>query len=280
MAMQGFYIVMGEFGSGKTQNTTKYLKLYKPEKEINISNYYTWYTHFQLSNHQDIINILSDIYDYHQYNNLYEYREKLYKHKSQLLPEYEKNAKIFKEKYWELKKSIKFNIALDEASIYFNPRDFAKNFAWENAKLLDFIYQPRKLNLLFLVVVQNPLELDVKFRRLASYYRKYYKWFRIIRWHKDYFFPNPEEMDFEKADVVWKWVNFNFYPLFPKYDYNTKELIKPWESIYQKWKILDFIKENFQVKEKKSLFSKIFKKWTKTSFQKIPLKVPEIQTQN
>jgi hypothetical protein len=55
-----------------------------------------------------------------------------------------------------------------------------------------------------LVVVQNPLELDVKFRRLASYYRKYYKGFRLIRWHKDYFFPNPEEMDFEKADIVGK----------------------------------------------------------------------------
>jgi hypothetical protein len=70
---------------------------------------------------------------------------------------------------------LKFNIVLDEASIYFNPRNFKKNFGGENEKLLDFIYQPRKLNLLMFTVVQSPMELDVKFRRLATYYRKYYK---------------------------------------------------------------------------------------------------------
>jgi len=250
--MNWFYIVMWEFGSWKTQNITKYLKVYNPKKEINISNYYNWYSQFQISNHTDLINILSDIYDYHQYINLYKYREKLFTHKQNRLPEYLKWAKLFHEKYWNnLQKNLKFNIALDEASIYFNPRDFKNNFGWENVKLLDFIYQPRKLNLLFLVVVQNPLELDVKFRRLASYYRKYYKWFRLIRWHKDYFFPNPEEMDFEKADIVGRGVNFNFYPLFPKYDYNTKELIKPWESIYTKWDLLKHLSNNFRENKKR-----------------------------
>ena len=250
--MNWFYIVMWEFGSWKTQNITKYLKVYNPKKEINISNYYNWYSQFQISNHTDLINILSDIYDYHQYINLYEYRDKLYTHKQNRLPKYLEWARLFHEKYWSnLQKNIKFNIALDEASIYFNPRDFKNNFWWENVKLLDFIYQPRKLNLLFLVVVQNPLELDVKFRRLASYYRKYYKWFRIIRWHKDYYFPNPEEMDFEKADIVGRWVNFNFYPLFPKYDYNTKELIKPGESIYNKWDLLKHLADNFTVTKKR-----------------------------
>jgi hypothetical protein len=254
--MNWFYIVMWEFWSWKTQNITKYLKMYNPKKEINISNYYNWYSQFQISNHVDLINILSDIYEYHQYINLYEYREKLYTHKKSKLYNYEQWARLFHETYWtNLKKNIKFNIALDEASIYFNPRDFAKNFTWENAKLLDFIYQPRKLNLLFLVVVQSPLELDVKFRRLASYYRKYYKGFRIIRWHKDFFFPNPEEMDFEKADVVGKWINFNFYPFFPKYDYNTKELIKPWESIYRKWDLLKYISENFKENKRGKKFS-------------------------
>lgn len=250
--MNWFYIVMWEFWSWKTQNVTRYLKWYNPKKEINISNYYNGYSQFQISNHIDLINILLDIYDYHLYINLYEYREKLFTHKKLKLYQYEQNARIFHENYWSnLKKNLKFNISLDEASIYFNPRDFAKNFAWENAKLLDFIYQPRKLNLLFLVVVQNPLELDVKFRRLAWYYRKYYKWFRIIRWHKDFYFPNPEEMDFEKADVVWRWINFNFYPFFPKYDYNTKELIKPWESIYIRWSLLEYISENFKINNNK-----------------------------
>ena len=269
--MNWFYIVMWEFGSWKTQNITKYLKVYNPKKEINISNYYNGYSQFQISNHTDLINILSDIYDYHQYINLYEYRDKLFTHKQSRLPKYLEWARLFHEKYWNnLQKNIKFNIALDEASIYFNPRDFKNNFWWENVKLLDFIYQPRKLNLLFLVVVQNPLELDVKFRRLAWYYRKYYKWFRIIRLHKDFYFPNPEEMDFEKADIVGRWVNFNFYPLFPKYDYNTKELIKPGESIYIKWDLLKYLSDNFKVTKKRG-------KKLNLNFNFLPLWKPKYQ---
>ncbi len=83
-----------------------------------------------------------------------------------------------------------------------------------------------------MVAVQNPLELDVKFRRLAGYYRKYYRGLHFIRWHKDLWFSNPEEMDFDKAEVIGWGINFNFYPWFPRYLYNTKELIQATEDIY------------------------------------------------
>lgn len=241
-----FYIVMWEFWSWKTQNTTAYLKYYKKWTEINITNYYTWYTHFQVSSHNDLINVLNDIYDYHQYINLYDDRNKLFTHKKFLLPDYEKKALDFRSKYWILKKWLKFNIVLDECSIYFNPRNFVKNFSWKNEQLLDFIYQPRKLNVLMFCVVQSPMELDVKFRRLATYYRKYYTWLRFYRWYKDFYFLDPEEIDLEKAEQVWWWVlmwmNLNFYPYFPRYDYNTKELIRPGVDIYTKWHILTYIK--------------------------------------
>ena len=52
------------------------------------------------------------------------------------------------------------------------------------------------------VVVQSPMELDVKFRRLAQYYRKYYTGLGFYRWYKDFYFLNPEEMDLEKAEQV------------------------------------------------------------------------------
>ncbi len=244
----GFFITMWEFGAWKTQNMTAYLKASNPLKEINITNYYTWYTDFQIWSHQDLINILNDIYDYHQYINLYDDRDKLFKFKPlSMLKEYEEKAMIFRNKYWDLKKSLKFNINIDEASIYFNPRNFAKNFSGANERLLDFVYQPRKLNLLMFCVVQSPMELDVKFRRLATYYRKYYKWFYFYRWYKDFLFINPEEIDLEKAEQVgwWMifWMNINFYPIYPRYDYNTKELIRPWIDIYQKWSLIDLIKE-------------------------------------
>ena len=248
-----FYIVMWEFWAWKTQNTTAYLKKYKYWEEINITNYYTGYTHFQISSHEDLVNILNDIYDYHLYINLFYDREKLFKFKKDKLKDYEIKAKLFRAKYPNLKKNLKFNIVLDESSILFNPRNFSKNFSWENERLLDFIYQPRKLNILFFTVVQSPMELDVKFRRLASYYRKYYKGFIFWRWYRDFYFIDPEEIDLEKAEQVgWgplMWMNINLYPIYPFYDYNTKELIRPWEHIYKKGSIyeyIDFISKNKQ----------------------------------
>lgn len=243
-----FFITMWEFWAWKTQNMTHYLKMYNPEKEINISNYYTWYTNFQLSSHQDLINILSDIYDYHQYINLYDDRKKLFSKKpKEMLLDYEEKAERFRMKYPNMKRGMKFNIVLDEASIYFDPRNFKKNFAWKNEMLLDFIYQPRKLNLLMFIVVQSPMELDVKFRRLATHYRKYYKWFWIYRWYKDFYFLNPEEIDLEKAEQVGggmlMGMNLNLYPIYPRFDYNTKELIRPWVNIYTQWEIHKYIQE-------------------------------------
>lgn len=234
---------MGMFWSWKTQNMTKFLKDCNPKKEINITNYYTWYTDFQIQSHADLISILQDIYDYHQYVNLFDDAHIIYAHKPEQYPQYMEKALAFREKYPDLQKDMKFNIALDEGSIYFNPRNFDKNFKWENEKLLDFVYQPRKLNCLFMVAVQNPLELDVKFRRLAGYYRKYYRGLIFLRWHKDYFFLNPEEMDFEKAEVIGWGINFNFYPVFPRYKYYTKELIRISHNIYIPWSIFQRIKD-------------------------------------
>lgn len=303
----GFFIVLWEFGSWKTQNTTWYLKYVSKRKQINITNYYTWYSDFQLSSHDDIINILDDIYQYHDCFQLLEDVDTLYTHKKEHLELYLNSVRDFanvyvwkrfwdiftefinlhikdwiflykicfknlpllikklkKEKYFEqFSQNMKFNIVLDEWSIYFNPRNFAVNFSWKNERLLEFIYQPRKLNILMFVVVQSPMELDVKFRRLAQYYRKYYTWLGFYRWYRDFYFLNPEEMDLEKAQQVWGGMimgaNFNFYSKklpyylrYPNYKYNTKELIRVSTNIYQKWSIFTYLK-NLQWKSKSSI---------------------------
>lgn len=287
----GFFITLGEFGAGKTQNTTAYLQKTDPLGQINITNYYTGYTDFQVSSHTDIIASLWDIYDYHRYFNLLPDVSKLHRFKKDHLPEYLLWLHNFTARYFpwkkydscileflslwdpetlytllpellkvlqklgyfsELRKSLKFNIVLDEGSIYFNPRNFAKNFAGKNEALLDFIYQPRKLNLLMFVVVQSPMELDVKFRRLATYYRKYYKGLWFWRWYKDFYFLDPEQIDLEKAEQIWwgpimgaflnirfKWKGKEIW--FPQYDYNTKELIRPGSDIYKPGSIIDHV---------------------------------------
>lgn len=247
--MTWFFTFFWFYWDWKTQNLVWYL-LNHTKKSINITNFYTWYTDFQISSYKDIINILDDIYEYHKFVILFKYQEKLHKfkpkedfekYKNDFL-EFLKKYNITYDEFVRISKDIKFNVCIDEASIYFNPRDYAKNFAWENSPLNKYIFQPRKLNLLFIVVCQSPMELDVRFRRLCSTFREYTRWFWFWRWYTDYFFNNPETMDFEKAKVVWWWPVFwgylSIYPIYPNYDYNTKELIFPDKSIYIKGSIM------------------------------------------
>ena len=116
-------------------------------------------------------------------------------------------------------------------------------------------------------VVQSPMELDVKFRRLATYYRKYYTGLKFYRWYKDFTFLDPEQIDLDKAEQTWGWIfmgmNLNFYPVFPRYDYDTKELIRPWESIYEKWDIFKTMKNITKInndRKNKKLFNFKIKK--------------------
>ena len=201
----GFYIILWEFWAWKTQAATLSLKESRHNR-INISNYYTGYSDIQIQSYKDLINFLNDVNDYHQYISIIENYEERYKFKKNLKDDYIKSAKEFMNKYQlnynYIKKHIKINLVLDECWIYFNSRNFDKNFKGENAKILDYIYQPRKINILLQLIVQNPSEIDVKFRRLAMWYRKYYRGFFFIRWFKDYYFPNPDNIDFEKAAKI------------------------------------------------------------------------------
>lgn len=238
----GFYLTLGRFGAGKTQAITRYLHDANRKVTVNISNYWTGYSDFQIQSHEDLLNILSDIYDYHQYINLYKDRAKLYSLKPKLhLEEYEERATIFRSTYPNLPKDLWFNIALDEGGIYFNSRNFDKNFKGKNEALLSFIYQPRKLNCLFLCWVQNPHDLDVKFRRLATTWRHYKMGLYFIRWYHDYYVLNPDDPDLSKAEKVGFGMHVNLHPFFPfpYYEYHTKELIEEWVSIYTKGSLFE-----------------------------------------
>lgn len=285
----GFFIALGEFGAGKTLNTTAYLFRTSKKFQVNATNYYTGYTDFQLSSHLDLVNYLNDVYDYHQFVNLLPDVKKLHTFKQSHVSEYLKEfRKFLSEVYpgsvylevvdeylaklpdsgrrWshldelvgvlrqqgyfgKMRSNLKFNVVLDEGSIYFNPRNFEKNFRGVNERLLDFIYQPRKLNLLMFVVVQSPMELDVKFRRLATYYRKYYKGLGFWRWFRDFYFMDPEQIDLEKAEHVGGGpifggtfhLTFKGRAIWPKYDYHTKELIRPGSDVYAKGSLFSHI---------------------------------------
>lgn len=119
------------------------------KRAIKIGNYVSPDFHLQYRSVADLVNILRAIYD-------------------------------FKKDPANLDKRI--NIVIDEASLYFNNRDF-KTFP---KQMLSFLVQLRKLNVHTLVIVQDLKMVDVNFRRLCYNVRKYYTMLRFIRMYKDY----------------------------------------------------------------------------------------------
>lgn len=71
----------------------------------------------------------------------------------------------------------KIVIVVDEASLYFNSRDY-KNFPPE---MYPFLVQLRKLNVSLLLIVQKVNQLDIAFRRVAFEVIEYRKALYFIR---------------------------------------------------------------------------------------------------
>lgn len=302
--LYGFYIVFWEFWSWKTRNVTTHLK-YADKNTINITNYYTWYTHCQLESHNDIFNLFLDLYDF-----MFFYRmwcdwnvKKIFTHKQETFIIFVENYISFLDRVWlpnfsrviknwyishfedfdllswdtESRKRVslrlwqdaitlenivnesgynklfnkdtKFNLILDEASIYFNNRSFAENFKGARSAILEYIYQVRKFNVLFFCIVQNPSELDTKFRRLAMYFRKYYHGIWRWQWWRDFYFINPDEMNLENAEEVgggmFSGAFFNLFP-YQKLDYLTTEWISIRNDVYNPTSVYFHMNKNYR----------------------------------
>lgn len=83
----GFWLVFGRNGAWKTQWVTGQL-LESRKHRINITNYYTGYTHIQIATAPDVIMMMKEIYSYHIFFNLLKSQKKLYTYKKQLFRKY------------------------------------------------------------------------------------------------------------------------------------------------------------------------------------------------
>lgn len=176
---------------------------YWPKRSIKITNYSTGYSHVQIQSTEDLVNVLNDIADYHEAYRCFKRFSFIYRLYPKKIRE-EKLAYVtaIREKYGELPDDYFFQIATDEVGVWFNARNFAKNFNGKNERLLEFITQPRKIKTLWYCTVQNPALPDVNFMRLAQTLRFIYKGFGFLGWFKDFYFMGDDFSQVQTAECT------------------------------------------------------------------------------
>jgi len=233
--------------------------------EITASTYWTAYTDLAVRSREDISNLWWDVYLYHKYIRYFNWMsqpEKDSKH-----DEYFTERQDFLDRlqldYWidykELKQFDRITLSMDEWSIYFNTENYAEVFKWENAKLLTLLYQPRKIRMDFLIWIQSPNEIHVKFRRLGTDWHYFEKIFFFWRRYISFYVLDPETFRLDPMSIkeVYRETSFNWFSLswifkIPPLKwifkenpfilkYNTDEVVERDYSIYKKWDLFRFL---------------------------------------
>lgn len=109
------------------------------------------------------------------------------------------------------------------------------------------------------MVVQSFHEIDVRFRRLTTYFRKYYPFLRVVRRWVDLVFRDVDTMDETTAEINQMGFFINLHPIgikYPNFDYDTTEVIIPGRTstgidpdIYVKGTLIKFLLKNHSIKK-------------------------------
>lgn len=130
----GLEIVTGKYWAGKTFQTNLWLRV--NSRVLNITNFVSQASDFQYRSMSDLVYLLDRVYQW---------------------------------KLDPINRKYPVHIVVDEGFLYFDSRDF-KVFPKE---IKPFLVQVRKMNVRISVIVQNPNQVDVHFRRLSGYVREY-----------------------------------------------------------------------------------------------------------
>lgn len=289
-----FIILDWKFWNWKTRFMTNLQK--QANNYILISNFYTGYTHIRFNSMQDLINLLLDIQKLSEYQNysIEELKVIYWRENGEALSRKLANYEELKQ-YKNIPKDgyyTKFLWTCDEFQNLFFSRNSLSNFSWWNKVLLKLLHQVRHMNSLFIFATQNADELDIKFRRLSTFYvntwSKFSDWFF---WYNIYFFQNnsagrkiedDELYKINKAPIFFinkfKLNNYifkiNMWFLELKRKYNRLKLYKikfrfnelqfhskfncdPDYDIYKPWDIYIFLDKFYKEEKKKKNFDKL-----------------------
>lgn len=231
-------IVLGSFWAWKSFYTHRRITSFFYRNSIRIGNYSSPDFHIQFRSIDDLINILESIYNF------------------------KKDPKNLKQK---------IILVIDEAPLYFWNRDF-KTFP---KKLLYFLVQLRKLNVLMIVIAQDLKMLDINFRRLCYNVRKYYSMLLFIRMYKNYELLSEDANLNDPINTIMSRPYIKFWPFltnlifrkttrfFGSSLYDTHELILPMYNILDKEKLSWIFPytQKIETSEDYLIFHKQLEKW-------------------
>lgn len=283
-----FIILDWKFWTWKNRFMTNLQK--ESKNYIILSNYYSWYTNIRWNSLDDLKNLLIDVWKISEYQNFtIEETKEYYKNTGEQLKlkieNYERIKKNFKNipKNWYF---TKFLFTCDEFQNLFFWRNSLSNFSWENKILLKLFHQVRHLNSMFVFTTQNADELDLKFRRLATYYintwdsfNDWFFWYNIFYFDTNLAKQKLNESDLQRINktpiiklnkyklnnIILDW-NFFIHKLFRKYkksfikkfdikfrfdelQFNSKFNADPEHSIYNPWDLMIYLNNFYKNKK-------------------------------
>lgn len=186
---QDLTLVFWFFWAGKTFYTV--MQAYEAYKrwDIVISNMWLAFPHIRWYTANELPPIINEIQYYH--DNI-------------ATPFYAPNS--YKISHWIVstkEKPRRFFILIDEGSIFFNSRNFKKNF--DNPDIIEFFVQPRKFDCSIAIICQDIKMIDVNFSRLAQEvveFRKWIWWFFRLWESYDTKFINFDEWWWDKETPI------------------------------------------------------------------------------
>lgn len=279
----GMIIIDWKFWKWKNKFMTTLANESKKKNYFVLSNFYTWYTNIRWNSLSDLESLLYDVWKLWEYQNFtYIELQRMYKW------EWKKRLKEKMKVYRDIEKTYKnipknwyhnsFLFLCDEFQNLFFNRASVSNFSWENKSFLKYLHQVRHFNSLLVFATQKEKELDVKFRRLSTFYIEMKDWVNGFFYGYDvrsFETDKRENLDKEKATkftklpaVFLNWYMFNlvlnkiekriskiikkefkFKFRFFELDFFSKFNADPDYNIYKKWDLFRYL-DNYY-KEKK-----------------------------
>lgn len=157
---QNLALIFGQFWAWKTFYSVLQAYDAYTRWDVVISNMWLAFPHVRWYIPDELPPIIHEIQDYH---------DKI------ATPNYSPNSYRFAHNIEKSnEKPRRFFFLIDEAWLFFNSRNFKKNF--DDPKMLEFFVQPRKYDCTIAIICQSLEMIDVNFRRLAQDVIEFRKW--------------------------------------------------------------------------------------------------------